>query len=139
MALIVGAKTFDRLFAGVRFDEVDREILFVYAKDEGTAAKIEDEFALHSDYRHKHNGTRDQHRNGVATAARRLGGVGGSTMKTHRTVLEIFATALVIAVVAAFLTMLRYVDTRSASTEAAPGTIGLARPHPPLPPRTGQN
>jgi hypothetical protein len=60
-------------------------------------------------------------------------------MNTHRTVLAIFATALAIAVVASFLTMFRNVDTRSASTEAAPGTIGLARPHPPLPPRTGQN
>jgi hypothetical protein len=59
-------------------------------------------------------------------------------MNTHRTVLAIFATALVIAVVAALLTMLRNVDTRSASTEAPPGTIGLARPHPPLPPHTGQ-
>jgi hypothetical protein len=29
MALIVGAKTFDRLFGGVRFDEVDGDILFV--------------------------------------------------------------------------------------------------------------
>ncbi|MGY4433709.1 hypothetical protein ACVWWO_006186 [Bradyrhizobium sp. F1.13.1] len=44
---IVGARTFDRLFAGVRFDEVDGDILFVYTKDEDTAAKIEDEFALH--------------------------------------------------------------------------------------------
>ena len=60
-------------------------------------------------------------------------------MNTHRTVLAIFATALVIAVLAASLTMLRNVDTRSASTEAALGTIGLARPHPPLPPRIGQN
>ena len=68
MALIVGAKTFDRLFAGVRFDEVDRNILFVHAQDEGTAVKIEDEFALHSDYRLKHNGARDQHRNAVASA-----------------------------------------------------------------------
>ncbi|WP_271596469.1 MULTISPECIES: hypothetical protein [unclassified Bradyrhizobium] len=47
MALIVGARTFDRLFAGVRFDKVDGDIPFVYAKDEDTAAKIEDEFALH--------------------------------------------------------------------------------------------
>ncbi|WP_347336775.1 hypothetical protein [Bradyrhizobium neotropicale] len=47
MALIVGATTFDRLFAGVQFDEVDGNILFVYAKDEDTAANIEDEFALH--------------------------------------------------------------------------------------------
>jgi hypothetical protein len=47
MALIVGAITFDRLFAGVRFDEVDGDILFVYAMDEETAAEMEDTFALH--------------------------------------------------------------------------------------------
>ena len=47
MALIVGGVTFDRLFAGVRFDEVDGDVLFVYAKDEETAAEIEDNFALH--------------------------------------------------------------------------------------------
>ena len=61
-------------------------------------------------------------------------------MNTHRTVLAIFATALVIAVIAAFLTTLDKVDTRSASIEAPPGAIGLARPHPPLPPApTSQN
>jgi hypothetical protein len=43
----VGAKTFDRLFAGVRFDEVDGDILFVYAKNEKCAEQIEDKFALH--------------------------------------------------------------------------------------------
>lgn len=47
MALIVGASTFDRLFASVRFDEVDGDILFVYARDEETAAEMEDTFALH--------------------------------------------------------------------------------------------
>jgi hypothetical protein len=47
MALIVGGTTFDRLFAGVRFDELDGDILFVYALDEETAAEIEDNFALH--------------------------------------------------------------------------------------------
>jgi hypothetical protein len=40
MALIVGGTTFDRLFAGVRFDEVDGDILYVYAKDEETAAEM---------------------------------------------------------------------------------------------------
>jgi hypothetical protein len=39
--------TFDRLFAGVRFDELDGDILYVYAKDEETAAEMEDNFALH--------------------------------------------------------------------------------------------
>ena len=47
MALIVGGATFDRLFTGVRFDEVDGDILYVYAKDEEAAAEIEDNFALH--------------------------------------------------------------------------------------------
>jgi hypothetical protein len=47
MALIVGGITFDRLFAGVRFDEVDGDILYVYAKDEETAAEMEDAFAFH--------------------------------------------------------------------------------------------
>jgi len=45
MALIVGANVFDRLFAGVRFDELDGPLLYVYAKDEEIAAEIED--ALH--------------------------------------------------------------------------------------------
>jgi coproporphyrinogen III oxidase len=47
MALIVGGITFDRLFAGVRFDEVEGDILFAYAKDEQTAAEMEDNFAVH--------------------------------------------------------------------------------------------
>jgi hypothetical protein len=42
LALIVGGTTFDRLFADVRFDEVDGDILFVYAKDEETAVEMED-------------------------------------------------------------------------------------------------
>lgn len=32
---------------GVRFDEVDGDILSVYARDEETAAEVEDNFALH--------------------------------------------------------------------------------------------
>jgi hypothetical protein len=46
MALIVGANTFDRLFAGIRFDETDGPLLYVYAKDEEIAAEIEDTFSL---------------------------------------------------------------------------------------------
>jgi hypothetical protein len=46
-ALIVGAKNFDRLFAGIRFDELDGPLLYVYAKDEQTAAEIEDGFSLY--------------------------------------------------------------------------------------------
>jgi hypothetical protein len=40
MALVVGAATFDRLFAGVEFHEVDGDLLYVFAKDEETAAEI---------------------------------------------------------------------------------------------------
>jgi hypothetical protein len=47
MALIVGATTFDRLFAGARFAEVDGDLLYAFAKDEVTAAEIEERFALH--------------------------------------------------------------------------------------------
>ena len=47
MAAIVGAETFDRLFAGVEFSEVDGYILYVYAKDEDCAAEMEDSFAFH--------------------------------------------------------------------------------------------
>lgn len=47
MALIVGADRFDHLFRAVRFDEVDGDILYVYARDEDAAAQMEDEFALH--------------------------------------------------------------------------------------------
>ena len=62
-------------------------------------------------------------------------------MMTHRTVLAAFATVLAIAVIAAFLTTLNNVDTRSANIEAPPGTIGMARPHPPSQPpaHTGLN
>ncbi|WP_029082564.1 MULTISPECIES: hypothetical protein [unclassified Bradyrhizobium] len=47
MALAVGAGTFDRVFAGIRFAEVDGPLLYVYAKDEATASEIEDNFAVH--------------------------------------------------------------------------------------------
>lgn len=46
IALIVGAKTFDRLFLGIKFDEADGPLLYVFAQDEPTAAEIEDHFAL---------------------------------------------------------------------------------------------
>lgn len=47
MALIVGARTFDRLFSGIRFDEVDGDILYVFVNGEDRAAEIEDRFSLH--------------------------------------------------------------------------------------------
>jgi hypothetical protein len=45
MAGIVGAQTFDRLFAGIRFDEADGPLLYAYARDEEIASEIEDDFA----------------------------------------------------------------------------------------------
>jgi hypothetical protein len=47
MAAIVGSDTFDRLFAGVEFKEVDGDILFAYEQNENCAAEMEDRFALH--------------------------------------------------------------------------------------------
>jgi hypothetical protein len=47
MALIVGAKNFDRLFAGIRFDEVDGGLLYAFAKDEECTPEIEDNYSLH--------------------------------------------------------------------------------------------
>jgi hypothetical protein len=46
VAAVLGASEFDRVFAGIKFAEVDGPLLYVYAKDEGTAAEIEDDFAL---------------------------------------------------------------------------------------------
>lgn len=40
------ARVFDRVFAGVRFAEVDGPLLYIYARDELAAAEIEDDFAL---------------------------------------------------------------------------------------------
>ena len=36
------------MFADARFDEVDGDLLYVYARDEETAAEMEDNFVLHS-------------------------------------------------------------------------------------------
>jgi hypothetical protein len=51
---------------------------------------------------------------------------------SRRNAVAIFAVALTVAVLAALITTLRSVDTRYTSNEAHPGTIGLAKPHPPL-------
>jgi len=51
---------------------------------------------------------------------------------THRTAVTIFAVALTLALIAAFVTTLEHVDIRLATDEAPPGTIGLAKPHAPL-------
>lgn len=38
---------FDRLFLGIRFDEIDGTMLYAFAPNEELAAEIEDEFSLH--------------------------------------------------------------------------------------------
>lgn len=47
IAGLVGAEIYDRLFAGVRFDELDGDLLYVAARNEECATEIEDDFALH--------------------------------------------------------------------------------------------
>lgn len=47
MALIVGAETFDTLFLGVNFAEVEGDIMYVFAPTEEQAAELEDKFSLH--------------------------------------------------------------------------------------------
>jgi hypothetical protein len=44
----------------------------------------------------------------------------------------LFAIVLGAVIIAAFITTIVGVDTRHASNGAQPGTIGLAKPHPPL-------
>lgn len=46
LAAVLGAAEFDRVFAGVRFAEIEGPLLYVFAKDEPTAAAIEDDFSL---------------------------------------------------------------------------------------------
>ncbi len=47
-------------------------------------------------------------------------------------IMAIFAVILAVAIVAACVTTLEGTDTRRASNVTQSGTIGLARPHPPL-------
>ena len=47
-------------------------------------------------------------------------------------VMVIFAIVLSVAMLAAFVTTIEGIDTRHTSNVAAPGTIGLAKPHPRL-------
>ncbi|TYL73277.1 hypothetical protein FXB38_37105 [Bradyrhizobium cytisi] len=43
----VGAETFDRLFAGIRFDKLDGTMLYAFAKDEEIASDIEDGYSIY--------------------------------------------------------------------------------------------
>jgi hypothetical protein len=78
MALIVGGIKFDRLFACVRFDEVDGDILFVYARDEEIAAGWRTVFrASHLDHRDGHSQARSRH-HGVAETTGSINAVSNS-------------------------------------------------------------
>jgi hypothetical protein len=57
---------------------------------------------------------------------------------SHRTAVILFAVAMIIAILAAVVTTLERVDTRTANNETPPGTTGLAKPHPPLDRAPGQ-
>jgi hypothetical protein len=46
VASVIGANVFDRIFAGVKFAETDGPLLYVYSRDEESAAEIEDDFSL---------------------------------------------------------------------------------------------
>ncbi len=56
----------------------------------------------------------------------------------YRTAFVLFGLAVLIAILAAFVTTFERVNTRTARSEAAPGTIGLAKAHPPLDRAPGQ-
>jgi hypothetical protein len=57
---------------------------------------------------------------------------------SHRTAVILFTVAMIIAILAAFVTTLERVNTRTANNESPPGTTGLAKPHPPLDRAPGQ-
>jgi hypothetical protein len=56
----------------------------------------------------------------------------------YRNAVLLFAVAVAIAMLAAFLTTIQRVDTRTADNQTAPGTTGLAKPHAPLDRAPGQ-
>jgi hypothetical protein len=57
---------------------------------------------------------------------------------SHRIAVILFAVAMMIAILAAFVATLERVDTRTANNETPPGATGLAKPRPPLDRAPGQ-
>jgi hypothetical protein len=43
MAIVVGAEEYDRLFAGIRFDEVDGDLMYAIARNGEVAEEIEEQ------------------------------------------------------------------------------------------------
>ena len=62
----------------------------------------------------------------------------GVERNSHPDTVVLFAVAVIIAVLAAFVITLERVDTRTVSNETPPGTTGLAKPRPPLDRAPGQ-
>ena len=56
----------------------------------------------------------------------------------YRTALVLFAVAVIIVTLTAFVTTFERVDKRASVSETAPGTTGLAKAHPPLDRASGQ-
>ena len=60
-------------------------------------------------------------------------------MSNYHTAFALFAAAVTVAIVAAFVTTLERVDARLVANNQTPsGTTGLAKPHPPLDRSPGQ-
>ncbi len=57
---------------------------------------------------------------------------------SHRTAIERFTVAVIIATLAALVTTVERVDIRTASNETPPGMTGLAKPRAPLDRAPGQ-
>jgi hypothetical protein len=57
---------------------------------------------------------------------------------SHRTAVILFAVAMTIAILAAFVTTIERLDTKTAKNDTPPGTTGLAKPRPPLDRAPGQ-
>ena len=68
----------------------------------------------------------------VAAAAALFGAAGTVAIPGFWAYLAIFAVAVIIAILAAFVTTIERIETRTASNESPPGTTGLAKPRPPL-------
>jgi len=47
MAIVVGAEEYDRLFTGIRFDEVDGGLLYAFARNREIAEAIEEELGYY--------------------------------------------------------------------------------------------
>jgi hypothetical protein len=74
----------------------------------------------------------------MLAAQRSCGALMSNERNSHRSTIQLFAVAVAIAILAAFVTTLERVGTRTADNQTAPGTTGLAKPHAPLDRAPGQ-